>query len=59
MNKAMKMMKDFIADESGATSLEYGLIGVLVGIAMIAGISTLAKDSDSLWSTVSNSFGAV
>jgi len=22
MNKAMKMMKDFIADESGATSLE-------------------------------------
>ena len=31
----------FVNDESGATAIEYGLIASLVGVAIIAGATTL------------------
>jgi pilus assembly protein Flp/PilA len=31
------MIKKFIQDESGATAIEYGLIAVLLSLAVIAG----------------------
>lgn len=49
MKKAIKLLKEFSADESGATAIEYGLIAALVGVAIIAGASGLARDNDSAW----------
>lgn len=49
MKKAIKLLKEFSADESGATAIEYGLIAALVGVAIIAGASSLARDNDSAW----------
>lgn len=35
--------EDYIDDEDGATAVEYGLLGALVGIALITGLRDLGK----------------
>jgi pilus assembly protein Flp/PilA len=37
----LKTFRSFIADESGATAIEYGLIATLIGVAIIAAATTL------------------
>lgn len=49
MKKTIKLLKEFSADQSGATAIEYGLIAALVGVAIIGGLSTLVKNQDSAW----------
>lgn len=34
-------LKRFVHDDSGATAIEYALIAVLIGVAIIAGASAL------------------
>ncbi len=36
-----KIFSRFIADESGATAIEYGLIAAIVGVGIIASLGTL------------------
>ena len=36
-----QFLKRFVADESGATAIEYGLIAALIAIVLIAAMSTL------------------
>lgn len=43
---------NFLRNESGATSIEYGLIASLISMAIIAAASNLGKN-------VSNTFGKV
>ena len=38
----MTFIKDFVADESGASAAEYALILVVVGIAIVAAATTLS-----------------
>ena len=47
-----KTIKSFLADKSGATAIEYGLIASLIGVAII-GAATL------LGSSLSNTFNGV
>jgi pilus assembly protein Flp/PilA len=35
------LLRRFLADESGATAIEYGLIAALISVALIAGATTL------------------
>ncbi len=37
------MFKSFLYDESGATAIEYGLIGTLISIAIIVGATSLGS----------------
>jgi len=39
-----KMIKAFLADESGATAIEYGLIAALMAVAIIAAIGALSPN---------------
>ena len=48
----MKMLSKFLADESGATAIEYGLIAALISIAIITAATTLG-------SNISNTFDKV
>lgn len=41
------ILKRFRADSSGATSIEYALIGVLISIAVIGGASSLGNSLTS------------
>jgi len=44
----------FLADRGGATSLEYGLIAVLVAVGMLAGLKALGAGNSSSWSSTNN-----
>ncbi len=43
------MLKKFWDDRSGATAIEYGLIGSLIAVAVIGGFSALASAVAHLW----------
>lgn len=43
----------FCKDRSGATALEYGLIGVALGVTLIAAIFTVGDDLVALFTGVS------
>ena len=43
----------FAKDESGATAIEYGLIATLIGVAIIAGATTLGGKLNSTFNTIS------
>ena len=38
------LLKRFIEDESGATAIEYALIGTLISLAILTGVGTLADE---------------
>ena len=43
----------FAKDESGATAIEYGLIAALVGVGIIAALSSLRDNLQNTFDTVS------
>ncbi len=47
-----KMLINFMADENGATAIEYGLIAGLIAIVVITGVT-------SIGTSLSTSFNAV
>jgi pilus assembly protein Flp/PilA len=46
------LMKNYIADESGATAIEYGLIAALIGVALIGGARTLGQNINTKFDEV-------
>lgn len=54
----MGILKKFIRDESGATSIEYGLIAALVSVAIIAALKLLSSNLNSTFSKVSNNLSS-
>jgi pilus assembly protein Flp/PilA len=56
--KAVKMRKkffDFIADESGATAIEYGLIAAGISLAIIAVVNGLGTKLNTKFTAINNS----
>ncbi|MBY0283848.1 MAG: Flp family type IVb pilin [Sphingomonas sp.] len=49
-----KLIRQLIADRTGGTAIEYGLIAALVVIAMIASLGALANQTVGMWGNVSN-----
>lgn len=49
----------FISDDSGATAIEYGLIGALLSLAIIVGAGLLGNSVSNLFMKVGNGVGAV
>jgi pilus assembly protein Flp/PilA len=47
--EAKIVLKKFWNDRSGATAIEYGLIGSLIAVAIIGGFSALASAVSNLW----------
>jgi len=48
----MMALRRLIADQSGATSIEYALIGSLVSIAIVAAAITLGSKLDEMYSGI-------
>ncbi|PPD45375.1 MAG: Flp family type IVb pilin [Methylocystis sp.] len=46
-------IREFLADESGATAIEYGLIAALIGVAIIGGVRALGTRLSSTFARVS------
>lgn len=51
--------KTFIADESGATAIEYGLLAALIAVAIIAGASALGGGLNTLFTSIATKLGTV
>ncbi|GAC1582315.1 MAG: Flp family type IVb pilin [Sphingomicrobium sp.] len=50
----MQTIKRIIADNSGATAIEYGLIAALIAVAAITAMGTLGNSLTNTFNTVSN-----
>ena len=48
-----KLLSRFAKDESGVTAIEYGLIATLIGVAIIAGATTLGNALDAQFTDIS------
>ncbi|CAN5177519.1 MAG: Flp family type IVb pilin [Pseudomonadota bacterium] len=54
MSAIRRNLRGLLADERGATAIEYGLICALIAIAMMGGLSTLGGGAGGMWSDLSN-----
>lgn len=43
------VLKEFLGDERGATSIEYGLIATLICVAVIAAMTNLGNNVANTW----------
>ncbi len=50
----MNLLKKFLADKTGATAVEYGLIAALISAALIGGLGTFSNNLLNIFNTVSN-----
>lgn len=50
----MQFFKNLIADESGATAIEYGLIAALIAVACITTLTALGQELNNTFTTVDN-----
>lgn len=48
-----KTKRDFLADESGATMIEYGLIVALVFLAIVASVNRFADSNTAMYERIS------
>ena len=51
----MKTIARFIANESGATAIEYGLIAALIAVVVIGAVTAVGTGLSSTFQTVSGS----
>ena len=54
MDAIRKILRRLIAEDRGATAIEYGLIAALIAIAAIGGMTSLGGGSNGMWSRLSN-----
>ena len=50
----LRLFKNLLSDETGATAIEYGLIAAIVGVGIIAGLSTLKNALSDMFANVSS-----
>ena len=50
-----KVLQNFLADESGATAIEYGLIAAGISLAIIAAVNGLGTKLNSKFSSINSS----
>ena len=48
-----KKFQMFMADESGATAIEYGLIAALIAVVIITGLTAVGTNLNAKLSTIS------
>ena len=47
-----KFIKQFVADESGATAIEYGLIAALIAVVIISAVTALGGQLETTFTEV-------
>lgn len=48
-----QIIRRFVAEQSGVTTIEYGLIAILVGVAFVATVFSLGSSVNNLFHLVS------
>jgi pilus assembly protein Flp/PilA len=47
-----KLLKSFLADDSGATAIEYGLIAAIVSVGLITALTSLKTNLQTTYNTI-------
>jgi pilus assembly protein Flp/PilA len=47
-----QMIKALLRDDSGATAIEYGLIGALISVVIITVVTTVGVNMETMFNTV-------
>lgn len=53
MGAIPKILRRLLADQGGATAIEYGLIVALIAVAAMGGISALGGGTGGMWTNLS------
>ena len=56
MRAAREYMMDFLADDGGATAIEYALIAGLVAIAIVGGVTAAGTSAGEAYQKAADSF---
>ena len=51
----MRLLKQFLSNEAGATAIEYALVASLISITIIAGATAIGGSLSGTFNTVSSS----
>jgi Flp pilus assembly pilin Flp len=57
MERIRQRARGLLSDERGTTSIEYGLIAVLVAVAMLVGLKALGEGNSSSWGNTAAKIG--
>ena len=52
-----KFFKRFVKDNSGATAIEYGLIAGLISVVIIAAVTTVGTNLNTVFTTIGTKLG--
>ncbi len=53
----LRLVKNFVRDESGATAIEYGLIAALIAVVIITAVTAVGSALDTTFTAVSTALG--
>ena len=56
---AINTLKNLVADENGATAIEYGLIAALVSVAAITALTEIGSSLETLFRRVADDMNLV
>jgi pilus assembly protein Flp/PilA len=51
------LLTSFAKNEAGATAIEYGLIAALIGVAIVAAVTAVGGQLNTLFGTVTTDLG--
>jgi pilus assembly protein Flp/PilA len=54
-----RVFQRFVDDETGATAIEYGLLGMLIGVGAIVAFTTLGNNLEALFGTSESGISTV
>lgn len=57
MKTGLKKIRTFLANEAGATAIEYGLIAALIGVGIIGGLSAFGDSTNGAWRAMADAVG--
>ena len=52
MNAMRCLLKDLLADEGGATPVEYGMIAALIVVALLSGLTSVAAGNEDTYQLI-------
>ena len=59
MKHLKESFKAFLADEQGATAIEYGLLAALIALAIVVTVRVLGTSLNTVFTNVSNALNGV
>ncbi len=54
MDAIRRTLRRLLADQGGATAIEYGLIAALIVVAMVAALSSLGGGTMGMWTKINS-----